>query len=130
MASDDILSRLPEAPPPAPEAKHAAIASALQRFDQKNSAPGQGAAHDLRLTQQTAASTPPSRRRFAMVREHQLVAAVFVVGLVGAGIALTTTSDFTRPQLYAPPPQPTQQASSPQATEGPVVISRLQKPDA
>ena len=119
MASDDILSRLPEAPAPAPEAKHAAIASALQRFDQKNSAPGQGAAHDLRLTQQTASSTPPSRRRFAMVREHQLVAAVFVIGLVGAGIALTT-AEFRGPE--------SQLASAPPPSESrPIVTSRLER---
>ena len=89
MASEhDILARLPEAPAPSPEAKHAAIANALERFEKKNHLPYQGSEHDLRLTQQTASSTPPSRRRFAMVREHQLVAGFFIVGIVGSIIGL------------------------------------------
>src|SRR5713226_2969338 len=97
MASEhDILARLPEAPAPAPEAEHAAIANALRRFDKKNPARAQGTDDDLRLTQQTASSTAPSRRRFAMVREHQLVAGLFVVGVVGSIIGLYAHNNMTQ----------------------------------
>jgi Ca-activated chloride channel homolog len=117
MASDDILARLPEAPAPAPQAKHAALANALQRFEQKNSAPGQGANHDLRLTQQTASSTAPSRRRFAMVREHQLVAGLFVVGVVGSIIGLYAHNNMTQYETAAGPP----------SGNGPIIVSRLER---
>jgi Ca-activated chloride channel family protein len=118
MASEhDILARLPEAPAPAPEAKHAAIANALERFDKKNAARAQGAEHDLRLTQQTASSTPPSRRRLAMARAHQLVAGLFVTGVVGSVIGLYAHNNMG----------PYQTTSGPQSGgNGPVSMSRLE----
>ena len=80
----DILSRLPEAPPPSPQAEHAAIASALQQFDQKISARTQGHGHDPRLMQQTASSNPPSRRSPAMPRTHHFIAASLVTLMAGS----------------------------------------------
>src|SRR5712692_4698664 len=89
MASEhDILSRLPEAPIPSPDARQAAIAEALGRFETRNRTLPQGSPHDLRLMQQTASSTPPSRRRSIMVREHHAIAAVFVIGVIGSVIGL------------------------------------------
>src|SRR5262245_17236242 len=85
MASEhDILSRLPEAPAPAPDARDAAIANALERFEKKNLSRAQGNDHDLRLTQQTAASNSPSRRRPLMPRTRQLVAASLVAVMAGS----------------------------------------------
>jgi Ca-activated chloride channel homolog len=85
MASEhDILSRLPEAPAAAPDAREAAIANALERFEEKNRPRGQGNAHDLRLTQQTASSNSPSRRSPLMPRARQLVAASLVAVMAGS----------------------------------------------
>ena len=85
MASEhDILSRLPEAPAPAPEARQAAIANALERFEKKNRTRSQGTAHDLRLMQQTASSNSPSRRSALMPRARQLIAASLVVLMAGS----------------------------------------------
>jgi Ca-activated chloride channel homolog len=86
MASEhDILARLPEAPPPAPEARQAAIATALQRFADKNAARVQGNGHDLRLMWETASSPPPSRRR-SIMRVRHLIAASLAV-LIGGSAA-------------------------------------------
>jgi Ca-activated chloride channel homolog len=94
MASDhDILSRLPDAPAPAPERKAAAIATAVARFEEKNRGRRQGATHQQRLTQQTASANPPSRRRPTMVRQRHLVAACSVILIAGSAVA------FVIPQL-------------------------------
>jgi Ca-activated chloride channel family protein len=85
MASEhDILSRLPEAPAPAPDARQAAIANALERFEKKNRTSSQGNEHDLRLTQQTASSNSPSRRSAIMPRARQLIAASLVAVMAGS----------------------------------------------
>ncbi len=85
MASEhDILSRLPEAPAPAPDAREAAIANALERFEKKNLSRAQGNEHDLRLTQQTASSNSPSRRSSVMPRARQLIAASLVALMAGS----------------------------------------------
>src|SRR5262245_42027499 len=85
MASEhDILSRLPEAPAPEPDARQAAITNALERFEEKNRPRGQGNEQDLRLTQQTAVSNSPSRRRAFMPRARQLVAASLVALMAGS----------------------------------------------
>src|SRR4051812_41623232 len=64
MGSDqDILSRLPQAPVPSPEAREAAIAKALAQFDE----PAQDAM--------------PSRARRGTSRVRQLLAASVVVGI-------------------------------------------------
>ena len=85
MASEhDILARLPEAPAPSPDARQAAIASAVERFEKKNRAHPQGSGLDRRLTQQTAPFTPPSRRSPAMPRARHLIAASLVVLMAGS----------------------------------------------
>jgi hypothetical protein len=98
MASEhDILSRLPEAPTPAPDARHDAIANALERFDKKSRAIPQGSAHDLRLMQQTASSIPPSRRSPTMPRARNVIAASVAVLVAGSAIGLyvhKTPGDF------------------------------------
>ena len=96
MASEhDILARLPEAPAPAPKIRQAAIANALERFEKKSRTISQGSAHDLRLMQQTASSTPPSRRSSAMPRARHLIAASLVVLTVGsAGGSPSSSSRF------------------------------------
>jgi Ca-activated chloride channel homolog len=89
MASEhDILSRLPDAPEPAPDAREAAITEALLRFDQRHRARSQGFLHDLRLKQQTASSTSPSRRSSAMPRARHLIAASLAVLVAGSAIGL------------------------------------------
>src|SRR6267378_8290339 len=88
MASEhDILSRLPEAPAPAPDARQAAIANALERFEKRNRTLLQGSAHDLRLMQQTAAFTPPSRRRSVM-RARNVIAASVAVLVAGSALGV------------------------------------------
>jgi Ca-activated chloride channel family protein len=88
MASEhDILARLPEAPTPAPEIRQAAIANALERFEKKSRMPPQGSAHDLRLIQQTASFTPPSRRRSVM-RARNVIAASVAVLVAGSALGL------------------------------------------
>ena len=115
MASDhDILSRLPDAPAPAPERKAAAIATAVARFEEKNRARRQGAAHEQRLTQQTASANPPSRRRPTMVRQRHLVAACSVILIAGSAVAfvIPQLSGFNKEQyVLASPPVPAEQAS-------------------
>jgi hypothetical protein len=88
MASEhDILSRLPEAPPPPRDARQAAIIDALQRFEEKNRARSQGSEQHLRLTQQTASSIPPSRRSSIMPRARHLIAASLVAVLMSGSAA-------------------------------------------
>ena len=104
MASEhDILSRLPEAPAPAPDAREAAIANALERFEEKNRAHGQGNAHDLRLTQQTASSNSPSRRSPLMPRARRLVAASLVALMAGSAtwFYVSETSVVQLPETVA-----------------------------
>jgi len=103
MASEhDILSRLPEGPEPAPAARDAAMTEALLRFDQSNHARSQGFLHDLRLKQQTASSTPPSRRSSAMPRARRLIAASLAVLVTGSAVGL-----YVQRALYVhkPPPE-------------------------
>jgi Ca-activated chloride channel homolog len=86
MASEhDLLFRLPEAPAAAPEREHAAIATALDRFEKSHRARHQGSGHDLRLTLQTAPSTRPSRRTSLMPRARHVVAASLIVLVAGLG---------------------------------------------
>src|SRR5712691_7115468 len=83
MASEhDTLSRLPEAPAPAPARRQAAIANAVEQFEKKYRTRFQAPARHLRLMQQTA--IPPSRRRTAMPRARHLIAASLVVLMAGS----------------------------------------------
>jgi hypothetical protein len=69
MSSDDkILAQLPPAPLPVPDVRDAAIAAALQVFDQKMHARVQEFGHAPRPTAQTASSGPSSRRSLVMMR--------------------------------------------------------------
>src|SRR5262245_38969979 len=89
MASEhDILSRLPDGPEPAPDARQAAMTEALLRFDQRNHTRSQGFLHGLRLKQQTASSTSPSRRSSAMPRARHLIAASLAVLVAGSALGL------------------------------------------
>src|SRR5262249_58243785 len=72
----------PGAPAPAPEAREAAIATALERFDAKSRAGHQGSAHDGHLMRQTA--IPPSRRRSVMPRARYAIAASLVALMAGS----------------------------------------------
>jgi Ca-activated chloride channel homolog len=80
----DILSGLPEAPAPTPQARQAAIERALERFENNNSAGTQGLRHEVRLMRQTAPSTRPSRGSSAMPRVRHLIAASLVFLVAGS----------------------------------------------
>ena len=55
MSSDHDIMRLPDPPPPAPDARAAALQQALVRFDQKSAEDSQGMPTDIRLIERTAA---------------------------------------------------------------------------
>ena len=80
MSNDHNIMRLPDAPPPAPDARDAAMQQALLRFDQKiaaekNADASQGMPTDIRLIERTAAPLRPSRERIVMKRTRFLMAA-------------------------------------------------------
>jgi tetratricopeptide (TPR) repeat protein len=82
MGSDqDILSRLPQAPAPLPEAREAAIAAALQRFDEH------------------AQGTVRSPTRHGMPRVRQLLAASVVVG-IAAPVAWHYLGSARQPEQF------------------------------
>jgi Ca-activated chloride channel homolog len=83
MASEhDILSRLPEAPPPSAQLRQAAIAGALARFEQKKRMRFQASRRAARLTQRTAPS--PSRGRSFMPVRTFVAACVAMLMVVSA----------------------------------------------
>ena len=98
MSSDHDIMRLPEPPPPAPDAREAAVQQALLRFDQKsaeeksagqeNSENGQGMPTDIRLIERTAAPLRPSRERIVMKRKRYLLAASLACIVTGSGVYL------------------------------------------
>jgi Ca-activated chloride channel family protein len=122
MATEpESFSRLPEAPAPSAQATEAAIAGATQRFQQKIRGRSQGAAHDLRLTQQTASLKPSSSRSSIMPRARHVIAASLVVLIAGSAawmihdqapteLASTrlneqlATRQESVPRSHAPPP--------------------------
>jgi Ca-activated chloride channel family protein len=81
-SESDLHVRLPDAPPPAPKARDAALAEALRRFDRKHGTAPQGFASSLRLSDETA--LPPSRRSSFMPRARHLVAASLVALMAGS----------------------------------------------
>jgi Ca-activated chloride channel family protein len=81
-SESDLHVRLPDAPPPAPKAREAALAAALRHFDRKHGTSPQGFASSLRLTDETA--LPPSRRSSFMPRARHLVAASLVALMAGS----------------------------------------------
>lgn len=92
MSSDHDIMRLPDPPPPAPDARAAAVQQALLRFDQKsaeekNADDSQGIPADSRLIERTAASLRPSRERSVM-RTRYLLAASLACIVAGSGVYL------------------------------------------
>lgn len=98
MSSDHDMIRLPDPPPPAPDARDAALQQALLRFDQKNaeeksagqenSENSQGMPTDIRLIERTAAPLRPSRERIVMKRTRYLLAASLACIVAGSGVYL------------------------------------------
>lgn len=93
MSSDPNIMRLPDPPPPVPDARAAAVQQALLRFDQesagqKNPENIQGMPTDIRLIQRTAASLRPSRERTVMKRTRYLLAASLACIVAGSGAYL------------------------------------------
>ena len=93
MSNDHNIMRLPDAPPPAPDARDAAMQQALLRFDQKiaaekNADASQGMPTDIRLIERTAAPLRPSRERIVMKRTRFLMAASLACIVVGSGAYL------------------------------------------
>jgi len=97
MSSDHDIIRLPDPPPPAPDARAAAVQQALLRFDQKSAENGQGLPTDIRLIERTAAPLRPSRERFVMKRTRYLLAASLACLVVGSGAYLHL---MRSPQLH------------------------------
>src|SRR5690349_16283671 len=102
MSSDHNIMRLPDPPPPAQDARAAAVQQALLRFDQKNAGSVQGMSTDIRLIERTAASLRPSRERLVMNRTRYLLAASLACILAGSGAYLHLMQS---PQLehFTPP---------------------------
>lgn len=88
MSSDHDITRLPAAPPPAPDARDAAVQQALLRFEQKSAEKGKGISTDIRLIERTAASPRPSRERPVMKRTRYLLAASLACIVAGSGAYL------------------------------------------
>jgi Ca-activated chloride channel homolog len=93
MSSDHDIMRLPDPPPPAAEARAAAVQQALLRFDQesageKNADGSQGMPTDIRLIERTAAPLRPSRERIVMKRTRYLLAASVACIVAGSGVYL------------------------------------------
>jgi Ca-activated chloride channel homolog len=102
MASEhDIFSRLPDAPAPSPQVRHAAISSALARFDKIKRPRFQASGHPTRLTQQTARSISPSRGRTFM-RARYLVATCLALMVVGSAVSLYVIEEASSPMATLP----------------------------
>ena len=105
MSNDHNIVRLPDPPPPAPDARIAALQQALERFDQKNIGKDQGTSDDIRLIERTAVPLRRSRERPVMNRTRYLLAASLACVLAGSGLYF----HLVRPQQ----PQLQQQAALP-----------------
>jgi Ca-activated chloride channel family protein len=88
MSSDHDIMRLPDPPPPAPEARAAALQQALVRFDQKSAEDSQGIPTDIRLIERTAAPLRRSHERSVMKRTRYLLAASLACVVAGSGVYL------------------------------------------
>src|SRR6185312_6879384 len=88
MSSDHDIMRLPDPPPPAPDARAAALQQALVRFDQKSAEDSQGIPTDIRLIERTAAPLRPSHERSVMKRTRYLLAASLACVVAGSGVYL------------------------------------------
>ena len=99
MSSDHDIMRLPDPPPPAPDARAAALQQALVRFDQKSAEDSQGIPTGIRLIERTAAPLRPSRERTVMNRTRYLLAASLACVVAGSGAYLHL---MRSPQLQEP----------------------------
>ena len=88
MSTDHDIMRLPDPPPPAPDARAAALQQALVRFDQKSAEDSQGMPTGIRLIERTAAPLRPSRERSVMKRTRYLLAASLACVVAGSGVYL------------------------------------------
>ncbi|GLH77851.1 hypothetical protein SSBR45G_27590 [Bradyrhizobium sp. SSBR45G] len=88
MSSDHDIMGLPTPPPPAPDARDAAVQQALLHFDRKSTGNDQGISTDIRLIERTAASLRPSRERPVMIRTRYLLAASLACIVAGSGAYL------------------------------------------
>ena len=88
MSTDHDIMRLPDPPPPAPDARAAALQQALVRFDQKSAEDSQGMPTGIRLIERTAAPLRPSRERPVMNRTRYLLAASLACVVAGSGVYL------------------------------------------
>ena len=88
MSTDHNIMRLPDPPPPAPDARAASVQQALLRFDQKSAETGQGVPTDIRLIERTAAPLRRSRERSVMNRTRYLLAASLACIVAGSGAYL------------------------------------------
>ena len=88
MSSDHDIMRLPDPPPPAPDARAAALQQALVHFDQKSAGDSQGIPTDIRLIERTAAPLRPSHERSVMKRTRYLLAASLACVVAGSGVYL------------------------------------------
>jgi Ca-activated chloride channel family protein len=97
---------LADAPAPAPQARKAAIAKALARFEEKNRTAGaqrhQGSEHDGRLMPQTA--IPPSRRSPVMPRVRYAIAASLVALMAGSATWVYVNEHLLVRDGHVPPP--------------------------
>src|SRR6185295_16983176 len=96
------IMRLPDPPPPAPDARAAALQQALLRFDQKSAENGQGKPTDTRLIERTAAPLRLSRERSVMNRTRYLLAASLACLVVGSGTYLHLMRSPQLQQATAP----------------------------
>jgi Ca-activated chloride channel homolog len=114
MSADrDLVAHVPEAPPPSPQARDAAVDRALELFDEKYSAHPKGFLRDARHTGRAAMG--PSHRRPAM-RMRYLIAACL------ACFVVTTSATI----YFRSPSQPTYEQASVSVRDrtGPVAAAR------
>jgi Ca-activated chloride channel family protein len=121
---------LADAPAPAPQAREAAIANALARFEEKNRAPGaqrhQGSGHDGRLMRQTA--IPPSRRSPVMPRVRYAIAASLVALMAGSATWVYVNEHLLVRDGLVPPaalPAAPQSPAAPPAKSPPSVSAQV-----
>ena len=119
MSSDHDIMRLPDPPPPAPDARAAALQQALVRFDQKSAEDSQGMPTGIRLIERTAAPLRPSRERSVMKRTRYLLAASLACVVAGSGVYLHL---MRSPQLQDAAAPVEQQVASNDVAQAPSTV--------
>ena len=127
MSSDHNIMRLPDPPPPAPDAREAAVQQALLRFEQKNAGNGQGMPTDIRLIERTAAPLRPSRERPVMNRTRYLLAASLACIVAGSGAYLYLMRS-PQPQHAAAPVE--QKVASNEVAQAPSTVLAKKEDDS